>query len=89
MEPREFVDTRMKRCMAQMLEEFEQSVENPLREAHGLLTGADARSIGKVLDNCDGVKRTIRKKLQAFGADCVDLMPSDVQINAFEPVIRS
>jgi hypothetical protein len=88
MEPREFVDTRMRRCMAQTLQEFEQSVETPLRTLHGTLEGEPARHVAAILDDCDEVKRSYRKKLQAFAADCIDLMPSNVQINAFEPVVR-
>jgi hypothetical protein len=88
MDPSEFVNTRMRRCMAQTLQEFEQQVEAPLREIHGTLTGAPALAVAQVLEDCEKVKHTFRKKLQAFAADCADLMPSGVQINAFEPVRR-
>ena len=89
MDPREFVDTRMRRCMAQTLEELEVQIERPLRELHeSLSNGATARRIGRIVDDIDGVKRTFRKRLQAFGADCADVMPSDVEINAFEPIRR-
>ena len=89
MNPREFVDIRMRRCMAQTLEELEKQVEQPLRELHGSLSnGATARHIGRIVDDIDGVKRTFRKRLQAFGSDCADVMPSDVEINGFEPIRR-
>jgi hypothetical protein len=77
----------MKRCMAQTLEEFERSVERPLREAQHDPANA-SRRVAQILRECDDVKRAYRKRLQAFAADCADLMPSDVQINAFEPIIR-
>ena len=75
--------------MAQTLQEFEDKVEKPLREVYSTLPSAASFAVADILYDCESVKRTIRKKLQAFGADCADLMPSDMQINAFEPVIRS
>jgi hypothetical protein len=75
--------------MAQTLQEFETQVQEPLREVHASLpAGPAAHRVAGILRDSDEVKRTFRKKLQAFAADCVDLMPSDVDINAFEPVIR-
>lgn len=86
MDPREFVDTRTRRYMAQALEEFEQAIEHPLRA----LVAADPsrRDVASVVERIDGVKRTFRKRLQALATDCLDLIPSDLQINAFEPVVR-
>jgi hypothetical protein len=75
--------------MAQMLEEFEERMEVPLGNLHASLpAGPAAHSISGILLNAEGVKRTFRRKLDAFAADCADLMPSDVEINAFEPIIR-
>jgi hypothetical protein len=89
MEPREFVETRMRRCMAQTLQEFEEQIEQPLRDLHATLPTAGARQrVGAILASSEAVKRTFRKKLQAFAADCIDLMPADVEINAFEPIVR-
>lgn len=63
--------------MAQALEEFEQHIEKPL--ADGRVPDADAIA---------RVKAAFRKKLQTLASDCLDLMPSDLQINGFEPVVR-
>jgi hypothetical protein len=79
MEARDFVDRKKKRCMAQALEEFERRVEAPLRR------GDTATALAGIPD----VKRTFRKSIQALADDCADMMPSGVQINAFEPVVRS
>ena len=85
MDPSEFVDTRTKRYMAQALEELEREIEQPLRHAQATSPRAD---IAAVLDRVPGVKRTFRRKLQALGADCKDLMDEGIQINGFEPIIR-
>lgn len=77
MDPKEFVETRTRRYMAQALEEFEDMIETPLRRGDR----PDSAAI-------DCVKRTFRRKLQALSSDCIDLMPSDLQINGFEPVRR-
>jgi hypothetical protein len=75
--------------MAQTLQEFEEQVQQPLRDLHVSLDDAGAaRRVSDILDNAEAVKRTFRKKLQAFAADCVDLMPTDVEINGFEPIVR-
>ena len=88
MDPSTFVNTRLRRTMAQTLLEYEQSIEQPLRELHGRATGQTKRDLARVLDDSDSVKRTIRRKLQAFASDCIDLMPDDVEINATELVRR-
>lgn len=89
MESKEFVEILMRRCMAQTLEEFEQQVETPLRELHGTLSnGATARHLGRILDGCDEVKRTFRKKIQGFETDCLALIPRDLEINAVQ-LVRS
>jgi hypothetical protein len=87
MDPKAFIDTRTKRCMAQTLEEFEDKVERPVR---ALLTAepVTAHQLEEIISDMDSVKRTIRKKIQALAADCLDLVPSDIQINGFEPVTR-
>lgn len=87
MDPRQFVENRTRRYMAQALEEFENRVEHPLaRIAAGEPTRHD---IAAIVSDIDGVKRTFRKKLQALGTDCIDLIPTDVEINAVELVRRS
>lgn len=87
MDPREFVETRTRRYMAQALEEFEERIEQPL---DALRRAEPSRSdIARIVEEVDGVKRTFRRKLQALAGDCIDLMPSDLQINGFEPVRRT
>lgn len=86
MEPREFIEIRTRRYMAQALEEFEKQIEDPLRAI--LVTEPSRSDVAAVLECVDGVKRTFRKKLQTLASDCADLMPSDVQINALELVRR-
>jgi hypothetical protein len=86
MEPREFIEIRTRRYMAQALEEFEKQIEDPLRAI--LVTEPSRGDVAAVLERVDGVKRTFRKKLQTLDSDCADLMPSDVQINALELVRR-
>lgn len=83
MEPREYVETRTKRYMAQALEEFEERLEVPLR-AH--LDGDTSPGARAVLAGVEPAKRAFRKKIQALGADCRDVMPKDVQINGYEPL---
>lgn len=87
MDPKEFVETRTKRTMAQVMEEFERTVEHPL-SAMVRSDGVTHARINSVVNDLDGFKRIFRKKLQAFADDCLDLMPSDIEINAFEPVVR-
>jgi hypothetical protein len=73
--------------MAQALDEFEREIEQPL---DALLRRGDAiPEVVRVLEAIPAVKRAFRKKLQALGTDCIDLMPSDMQINAFEPMRSS
>lgn len=88
MDPRDYVDTRTKRYMAQALEEFEQKIETPL--ARVIATrgdgGWDAATLLQIQADLDGVKRTFRKRLQALGTDCLDLISPDLSINGFEPV---
>jgi hypothetical protein len=86
MEPREFIEIRTKRYMAQALEEFERQIEDPLRAL--VAAEPSRRDVAMVVESIDGVKRTFRKKLQTLASDCADLMPSDVQINALELVRR-
>jgi hypothetical protein len=86
MDPSEFVDIRTRRYMAQALEEFERDIERPLRAAVSREPGRP--DIAAILSSVEGVKRTFRKKLQALGSDCKDLMDEGIQINGFEPVIR-
>lgn len=83
MDPREFVETRTKRYMAQALEELEVKIEQPLRQLAE--TNSDAAAIAAEID---GVKRTFRKRLQSLASDCIDLMPSGLEINALELVRR-
>lgn len=59
--------------MAQALEEFEQLIETPL---------ARGRSVPD--EDVQRVKRTFRRKLQTLASDCLDITPSDMQINAVE-----
>lgn len=73
MDAKAFVDTRMKRLMAQTLEEFETVVELPAKFGQQ----PTAASI-------DAFKREFRKRLQAFATDVSDVMPGDVEINGFE-----
>ncbi len=86
MDPKDYVDTRTKRYMAQALEEFERDIESPLRAA--VSAEPYRRDLAQVVENIEGVKRTFRKKLQALATDCLDIMPSDLSINAFELVRR-
>lgn len=87
MDPREFIEIRTRRYMAQALEEFEQRIEDPLRALSG--REPTASEIAAIVENIDGVKRTFRKKLQTLASDCADLMPRDIEINALELVRRS
>lgn len=84
MDTREFVETRTKRYMAQALEEFEEKLEKPLR---ALLADDDSREAQAVVDGIEPVKRTFRKKIQALASDCTDVMPSDLHINGYEPLL--
>lgn len=86
MEPRDFIEIRTKRYMAQALEEFEKQIEDPLRAL--AIAEPSRHDLAAIVDRMDAVKRTFRKKLQTLASDCADLMPSDVQINAFELVRR-
>lgn len=88
MEPREFVETRTKRYMAQALEELEDRIERPL-EALLVAEPIAQGELAVIVNDIQHVKATFRKKLQTLASDCLDLMPSDVQINAFEPVRRN
>lgn len=69
--------------MAQALEELEVKLEEPLRRL--AQTDPSARAI---LADVDGVKRTFRRKIQTLASDCIDLMPSDLEINALELIRR-
>jgi hypothetical protein len=69
--------------MAQALEEFEKQIEQPLT----VLARSEPRAAA-IVANVDGVKREFRRKLQTLASDCLDLMPSDVEINALELVSR-
>lgn len=77
MDAQQFVDTRMKRLMAQTLEEFEDVVEKPLDTGRRI-------DISKLTD----FKSKFRKRLQAFATDVSDVMPRDVEINGYEPIRR-
>lgn len=88
MESKEFVEILMRRCMAQTLEDFEQRIETPLRELRGATNGANRHRVGRIIDDCDQVKRTIRKKIQGFESDLLRLIPADLEINAVELVRR-
>jgi hypothetical protein len=83
MDSRAFVETRRKRCLAQTLEEFERRIESPLQA----LAPCDPR-IAAIVADIEPVKRLFRKKIQALASDCLDLMPSDLEINAVELVRR-
>lgn len=85
MDPKEFIDTRTKRYMAQALEKFEQDIEGPLTAAIAREPRSD---LSDILASLPGVKREFRKKLQALGGDAIDLAPRDLQINGFEPIAR-
>lgn len=77
MDPRDFVERRTRRYMAQALEEFEQRIERPLQR------GAQPSAA-----DIEATKRAFRKRLQDLASDCIDLMPSDIEINAYEPIVR-
>lgn len=64
--------------MAQTLEEFEETVEKPLASGRRISTEA-----------VEAFKRQFRKRLQAFATDVSDVMPTDVEINGYEPIRRS
>lgn len=83
MDTRQYVETRVKRTLAQTLEEFEERLERPLRELLAEDTSPAAR---RVLDGIEPTKRAFRKKVQALGKDCQDVMSEDVQINGYEPL---
>jgi metal-dependent amidase/aminoacylase/carboxypeptidase family protein len=88
MNPREFVDTRTKRCMAQTLEELEVKVEHPLQALVASGEPITPERLAAIVAEIDAVKRIYRKKIQALSSDCLDLMPSDLQINGYEPLAR-
>jgi phosphoribosylaminoimidazole (AIR) synthetase len=75
MDSRAFVEMRVRRYMAQTLDEFEAKLESQLPE--------------ELHQSAKEVKATIRKKMQTLGSDCLAMMPSDVEINGYEPVRRS
>lgn len=77
MDKRAFVETRVRRYMAQTLEEFEVKLESRLPDDPELRQAAKE------------VKATIRKKMQTLGSDCIDIMPNDFEINGYEPVRRT
>lgn len=87
MDPREYVETLKKRVMAQTLEELELRIEAPLRTLakSDRITPAQLTAI---VEDIDHHKRAFRKRLHVFASDCLHLMPTDIEINAYEPVIR-
>lgn len=89
MDTREFVDTRTKRCMAQTLEELEERIEKPLQALISSGAPITVHHVARIVADVDQVKRIYRKKIQALASDCLDLMPRDLEINAYEPVRRS
>lgn len=86
MNPKQFVETRTKRYMAQALEDFERDIEGPLRRA--ALVEPRRPDLDAIVAGIEPTKRSFRKKLQALGADCTDLVPANIEINGFEPVRR-
>jgi hypothetical protein len=73
--------------MAQALEDFELRIEDPLRALS--IAEPERRDIASIVEQCDNVKRTFRKKLQTLASDAADLVPRDIEINALELVRRS
>jgi hypothetical protein len=92
MDPRQYVDTRVKRYMAQCLEEFEKEIELPLREARAMVFAAGddvglSKCLQQAVNGIEPTKRAIRKRLQTLGSDCLDIMPDGLHINGYEPII--
>lgn len=79
MDRREYVITRRKRYLAKTMEEFEAKVETLLTE----LSPSE-------LDQVASFKATVRRHLQAFETDVLDVMGEDpaVQINAMATAVR-
>lgn len=89
MDPQEYVETLKNRVMAQTLEELELRVETPLRALAGREAPISAAQLNVILNDIELHKRAFRKRLHVFGSDCLNLVPPDIEINAFEPVRRS
>ncbi len=88
MDSREFVETRTKRCMAQTLEDVERLIEQPLSRLIASDEPITAARLVEIVRDIDEVKRIYRKKIQALASDCLDLVPSELQINGYEPLVR-
>jgi hypothetical protein len=88
MNPADFVDKRRKRCLGQTLGEFERHIQRPLQQLAQREEPISAYHLQRVLNDMELVKDTIRKQIQALASDCLDLMPPELEINAFEPVRR-